>query len=137
MKINIINKKSITVIFYSVFVFLLTCTQTFAATVISPVGVCSMRGVTDFKSLVANLINCLLRPSVVVIISLAVFIFLYKIFIYISTSGSEQKQAGREFFLWGIIGIFVMISLWGLVNVLSRTFTFTNDITPREVKINF
>lgn len=136
MIFKIINTKYISVIFYSVFLFLLAGAQSFAATVVSPVGVCNIRGVSNFKGLVSSVINCFLRPSVVVIMALAVFIFLYKVFLYIQTEGVEKKQAGRDFMLWGIIGIFVMVSLWGLVNVLRRTFTFGTDITPRSINVN-
>jgi hypothetical protein len=36
---------------------------------------------------------------------------------------SEEKRAsGRDTIVYGVIGLFVMISIWGFVNILDRTF---------------
>lgn len=32
--------------------------------------------------------------------------------------------------MWGVIAFAVMISLWGIVNVLVRTFNFDNEARP-------
>jgi len=42
---------------------------------------------------------------------------------YITAGGDEEKRkAGRNTMLYGIIGLFVMVAVWGLVNVLISTF---------------
>jgi hypothetical protein len=35
--------------------------------------------------------------------------------------------------LWGLIGFFVMVSVWGLVNILTGTITFGNNTGPSQV----
>jgi hypothetical protein len=32
--------------------------------------------------------------------------------------------------LWGLIGFFVMVSIWGLVNILTGTVSFGNNNGP-------
>ena len=41
--------------------------------------------------------------------------------------------------IYGIIGLFVMVSIWGLVAILSGTFDLKNDIpdTVNELLPNF
>lgn len=136
-------KKPIT-LFYSFILFVLNSTHAFAAPVYynappvsSGVSVCNLVGVSDLKSLLETTVTCLFQPLVVVIMSLSIFIFIYKIFIYSTTDGFEKKEEARNFIFLGIIAIFVMISLWGLVNVLQRTFTFTDRVTPRNVNISY
>ncbi len=105
----------------------------FAATASS----CNMSSVRNFKDLVINLISCFLNPTVTLLVSISILVFLFGVFKIIKSQG-EGKETGKEFMFWGIIGIFVIISLWGLVNILQNTFVLSNDdITPRSVNINF
>ena len=34
----------------------------------------------------------------------------------------EKREEGKQTIMYDIIGIFVMVSIWGLVNILNRTF---------------
>lgn len=89
-----------------------------------PTNVCSVSGNPTFKSIVMNLIiGCILTRTAYLIVTLAIVVFLYGIFKFITSEG-DDKQAGREFMFWGVIGIFVMISFWGLTAILQNTFNF-------------
>ena len=88
----------------------------------------------DLKELVNGLlINGLLRPAIPLIISLTVVVFLYGVFKYIFANGGEDKEKGRDFMIWGIIGLFIMVSVWGLVAILSDTLNL--NTTPRTIQI--
>jgi len=64
-----------------------------------------------------------LSQAVIILISLAVVFFLYGILKYISRGDDEESQKkGRNIMIYGIIGLFVMISFWGIVNILINTF---------------
>jgi hypothetical protein len=105
---------------------------------VSPVNTSTGCGtsITDLKSLISYFISCLLAPLVYLIIGLAIFIFIFGIFKMITSESPEEKQKGRDLMFWGIIGIFVMISLWGLVSILQNTFVLSNiSINPRQVTI--
>ncbi len=101
------------------------------------VSSCDMSNIKDFKDLVSRIVNCLLTPFVVLLLSCSIIIFIIGIFKFIGTESSvEDKTSGRLFIFWGIVGIFVIISLWGLVNVLQNEFNLSSgDITPRQVNI--
>jgi hypothetical protein len=46
-------------------------------------------------------------------------------------NSDEGKRAeGKSFVLWGIIALFVMVSVWGLVNILRGSFMLDNDNVP-------
>jgi len=88
----------------------------------------------DFKSLVENVfIGGILRPIVPLLIGLGVVVFIYGVLILMFSEGGEKKEEGKQYMLWGIIGIFVMVSVWGLVNILSGSFQLNN--TPPVIKI--
>lgn len=69
---------------------------------------------------------------VVLIVALAVVYFLIGILKYITSGGDEdkRKEAGKMM-TFGVIGLFVMISFWGIVNILVNTFDL--DDSPPDV----
>ncbi len=80
-----------------------------------------------FKELADNFYN-LLGGLVPIIVSLAIVAFLYGVQKYILAGASEDKvKEGREMMIYGIIGIFVMVSVWGLVRIVVQTFFGTTD----------
>lgn len=86
--------------------------------------------VSTFKELVNNVfIGNILQPLVPLLIGLAVVVFIYGVLILMLSEGGEKKEEGKQYMLWGIIGIFVMVSLWGLVAVLTSTFNLSTS-TP-------
>ena len=85
-------------------------------------GGCTVSGNTNLKDIIMNfIIGCILVRSVYLIVAVAVVMFLYGVFKFIKSEGSD-RQGGKELMFWGIVGLFVMISLWGLVAILRSTF---------------
>jgi len=85
-------------------------------------GGCSLPANPTFKILVMNLlIGCILVRTAYLIIAAAILVFVYGVFKFVISEG-DDKQAGREFMFWGIVGIFIMTSFWGLVAILQNTF---------------
>ncbi|MBI5816857.1 MAG: hypothetical protein HZB09_00310 [Candidatus Yonathbacteria bacterium] len=77
--------------------------------------------------LFVKIINALMPFTV----GLAVLFFMFGVFQFIRASGNEDEiTEGRNRMIYGIIGIFVMVSVWGLVNLLDNTFGLTSDIIP-------
>ena len=57
-----------------------------------------------------------------IIMTLALLYFLWGLAQYILGAGDEEKRkAGRDMMIYGIIALFVMAAVWGLVGVLGRT----------------
>ena len=69
------------------------------------------------------------------IFSLAVAAFVWGVVQYVINSDDEAKKSkGRDFMIWGIIGLTVMVSVWGLVKVVSSTFGIQNVIPQVNTK---
>ena len=75
------------------------------------------------------IINFILVP---VLFAIAFIVFLYGVFVkYIWSHGDPEKTSeGHKLILWGIVGFVVMISLWGLVNVVANTFGLAGFVAP-------
>ena len=90
---------------------------------------------SEVGSTVIGIINNILVP---VIFALAFIIFIWGVFQYFIYGGhdEEAKEKGKSLMLWGLIGFFVMVSVWGLVNILVGTFQ-TNTALPTTPRANF
>lgn len=66
---------------------------------------------------------CILDYAVPFLISLALVLFLIGVVRFVAAGDNEEKrQGGRDLMIFGIIALFVMVSVWGFVNILSNTF---------------
>lgn len=80
--------------------------------------------------LITNLANTILDPLVGIALTVALVVFFWGMVKYIKSLGSEKdKIDGKAMMFWGVIALFVMVSVWGLVNLVSDTLTLDN--TPR------
>ena len=71
----------------------------------------------------------ILSQVVIILIALAVVFFLYGILKYIGSGDDEESRGkSKNVMIYGIIGLFVMVSFWGIVNILINTFEL--DTTP-------
>jgi hypothetical protein len=82
---------------------------------------CTTNDICQIASTLLFLINSVLVP---LLFAAAFIMFLYGIAkAYIFSGGDAATVAdGHKLVLWGVIGFVVMISLWGLVNIVSNTF---------------
>ncbi len=72
----------------------------------------------DAFSILAYLINA----TVLSLIGVATMIFMYGVIQYVIAKGDEKALAsGRSYMLYGIIGLTVMVAVWGFVNLIIYT----------------
>lgn len=64
----------------------------------------------------------LLNSIVPVLIALGIVYFVYGVVTYVIASDEEAKKSGRDRIIYGIIGLAVIVSVWGLVIILRDTF---------------
>ncbi len=71
--------------------------------------------------------GALLNGVVPVLIALAVVYFIWGVISYVLAGDEEAKSAGRDRIIFGIIGLAVIVAVWGLVRILTETFGVDND----------
>lgn len=90
----------------------------------------AINDLSDVGSTLISIINDIIVP---VLFAVAFIVFIwgaFKTFI-LGANSEDVKEQGKNLMLWGLIGFFVMVSVWGLVNILTGTFQFGSDeITP-------
>lgn len=95
----------------------------------SPYYTVAPQGIAGVATTILFLINGVLVP---VLFAVAFIVFLYGVAkAYIFSHGEPgEVEKGHKLILWGLIGFAVMISLWGLVNVVAGTFGLSGFGAP-------
>jgi hypothetical protein len=86
--------------------------------------------VTDVNSLTSKIIG-IGNIVAYLLVALAVIFIIYNVVIYLvrgADPAAKAKAGGNV--LWGIVGLFVIVSVWGLVNILTNTFKTTPTNQP-------
>lgn len=65
-----------------------------------------------------------------IVIGIAVLMFLWGVLKYVTAKGEEDQKEARGVMLYGIIALFVMVSVWGLVNILGDTLNLNRAVPP-------
>ncbi len=83
--------------------------------------------ITSLAATITNIINGVLVP---LIFAIAFLVFIWGVFQYFIAGGEEKKKEATHLMLYGIVGFFVMVSVWGLVNILVGTFNLNSNVPP-------
>lgn len=98
-----------------------------------PEKVCSGAGL---GAIICNL-QQLLNSIVPLLIALGVVYFVFGVVQYVIAGGEEDKKKGKDHVIYGIIGLTVIVSLWGIVGLVVSTFDIggTTFNTPQLVPL--
>lgn len=74
----------------------------------------------QFVSGIINVVNVIIVPS---IFALTFLVFIYGVvkYFFLSQGDADKQSEGRQFVLWGILGMVLLFSVWGFVNILLST----------------
>ncbi len=107
----------------------LTTTIALGATALLPVFAFAATAATvnNLYQLASFIIDIINNVAVPVVFAIAFIMFIWGVFqAFILNGGdAEKRKNGQQFILWGIVGFFLMVSVWGLVNLLVGTLNLT------------
>lgn len=89
----------------------------------------AVSNISDVGTLIINIINNVFVP---VLFAIAFIVFIWGAFqaFILGANSTDVKEKGKNLMLYGLIGFFVMVSVWGLVNILTGSVDFgSNDPT--------
>ena len=88
-------------------------------------SVCSGGQITTIQGLLCKFSE-ILNAILPVLIALGVVYFVFGVISYVIGSDEEAKKKGRDRIIYGIIGLAVIVGVWGLVAILKNTFGLNN-----------
>lgn len=64
----------------------------------------------------------IINPIILLLFSVAVIYFLWGVFMYVKDSeSSDARDTGRRHMMYGVFGMFIMISVFGIINIVLNT----------------
>ncbi|PIP55934.1 MAG: hypothetical protein CO183_01225 [Candidatus Zambryskibacteria bacterium CG_4_9_14_3_um_filter_42_9] len=108
-----------------------------AALVFSPAFAFAQGNLGNLNSILLG-VGRLVNNALPIVFALALLAFFWGLAKFILAQGNEDaKEQGKRIMIGGIIALFVMASIWGLVNFIQSAFDVNEiqNITPPSVQI--
>ena len=79
----------------------------------------------------------IVNPLIKFLFALAIAYFLYGVFEFISNQANEEKKTtGKSHMIWGIVGITIMLGVWGILSIILNSLNIPkSEINPEENKV--
>ena len=103
-----------------------------AAMFLLPAVAFAQYSVTNSSTLF-DAVRSILNAVIPIIIALAVVYILWGIVQSFITASEDDRKKGHVKILYGIIALFIMISIWGLVNILVNTTGLNNQVPTNQI----
>ncbi len=87
---------------------------------------------------VLNSLYVLISGAIPVLIGLGALLFVWGLVVFVlnTSRGNEDGiENGKRLMIWGIIALFVMVSVWGLVGVLNQFTGIEQGGTPPDIPL--
>ncbi len=102
-------------------------------------GTTAVAGPQNFTELVRIFIN-IINSLIVVVVGLSLLVFFKGLVSFIMKSGSGDAKShadGRNLMIWGIIALFVMVSVWGILRFFYADFGFARPFGIPLLPMNY
>lgn len=80
---------------------------------------------STFRSILEE-IGSILGVIVPILITVALAYFIYGVVKYIM-AGEEGRKEAKDIIIYGVIGLFAIVSVWGLVRLIQNTFNVEDN----------
>ncbi len=94
------------------------------------------------QQLVGKVVTLILDPAILVVFSLGFLVFVWGLVEFLRNLNSGGRtDDGKQHMIWGIVGMFIMISVYGIISLISNTFGLginarTGSYTPDTSRLN-
>jgi len=103
--------------------------QTIGSTGNNPNVACTPgAAVSTIQTFICKL-NDILSAIIPFLIALGIVYFVWGVISYVIASDEEAKKSGRDRMIFGIIGLVVIVAVWGIVRWVTTTFNVNNTGT--------
>ncbi|MFA6251688.1 MAG: hypothetical protein WC603_03635 [Candidatus Paceibacterota bacterium] len=73
-------------------------------------------------TLMMSINRVVINPIIILIFALAVVIFVYGLIKYLlSPDNEEVRKSSKSHMLWGVVGMFIMVAVFGIMNIILNT----------------
>src|SRR5580692_6937667 len=79
---------------------------------------------TAVSTVLTQLETYIINPALLVVFTAGLFLFMYGLveFMWNLNRGESRTSVGTNHMLWGVVGMTIMLSFYGIISLLSNTF---------------
>ncbi len=90
----------------------------------------------SFDSFLSKVNSLIVNPLIKLLFALALAYFLYGVVKFFTNADNESARTeGKSHMLYGLIGIVIMMGVWGITNILINTLEI-DGINPEKGQVN-
>ncbi|MBI4121275.1 MAG: hypothetical protein HY457_03400 [Parcubacteria group bacterium] len=89
-----------------------------ASLFVFPLVALAQQTVSSILTRVMSILNLVIP----IVITFALITFLWGVFKYVTAGESDDKKKAIELIAYGLVALFVMVAVWGLVAIVGNTF---------------
>lgn len=76
-------------------------------------------------ALLNNILRYIVNPAILLLFSLGFAVFMYGMLEFMwNLNSGEASDKGKQHMIWGVVGMFLMISAYGIIALIDETFGF-------------
>ena len=99
---------------------------------IVPFHALAATSIADLIRSVTNIVSLLIP----LVIGLAILFFFWGIARFILSADNEEKRKQtKHLLIWGVVAMFVLVSIWGIISVLQETLNLPEDSQIKSVNL--
>ncbi len=91
-------------------------------------------GTTD---LIGKFTTYIINPIILVVFACGVFLFMFGLveFLWKLNAGHGEEE-GKQHMMWGVVGMLIMVSVYGIISMLDSTFGLNINGAPDTSALN-
>jgi hypothetical protein len=93
---------------------------------------CTLATSPKFQDYLTYFSSCIINNAMIpFLFAVAIIMFIWGVikFFIINSDEEAKREQGKQFMIWGIVALAVMLSVWGLVGILKTTFGLNTGAT--------
>jgi hypothetical protein len=83
----------------------------------------SLTGVSvDTNTFIQRILDNIVNPLILLMLAVAIVVFLWGVFQFVrNAESSDERKKGGMHILWGSVGLFIMVTAYGILNLILGT----------------
>jgi hypothetical protein len=83
------------------------------------------------NNLINKFVDLIIDPAILVIFAAGFFLFVWGLVQFLWKLDEGAESSGKQHMLWGIVGMLIMVSVYGIITLIDTTFDL--DISNPDV----
>jgi uncharacterized membrane protein YvlD (DUF360 family) len=89
------------------------------------------------SQIIAAIDTYIINPLLLIIFAAGLFVFMWGMFQFMvahTTTDAGRIKEGKDHMIWGVVGMFIMVSVYGIISLLDSTFNL--DVSNPDTTVN-